>query len=593
MQYRTQTYLTVPEQTQTTLSFCDPTARQLRAWVDSLPMANIGETSRQLYHAIIEFNRLKLSDASRLELLDMVRGPIHFVCEQLNRRYLNQGVGLDEQQRKIANLAQALQTHLATGYKIIIQHLLEQATLKQRSVLAKAVHRALHELMPAILRSYQLYIQTPPGIWKEIHQLYQIASAFNLQNEVVSDPVEKSQLTVSQAYVKILLLGACQPNQLLQQELSSVFESLGAWAKYLDVDEVADDKSVLVINPEVDSAPQYRYLVKKANLSDYLGLNVLPLVRLLHADHKAVSRTDQPGKTQIVPERFSIGLLEHLIQSWGGMKQRSFSRTPAAGEVTVAIGLTATHFHIAGGRGFYSMLYGTQGHSDNPFIGAVGNRFSASDTQAIRAQQDVWQDAFDADGHPKMPTDEGIDFEKEAEENHPKYQGQLVNVSPRGYCIQWLGTPAANLKTGEVIAIKENQLQHWNLGVVRWIRQGKEFGTQMGVELLAPNSQACGIQQLHKTGAPGDFLRALYIPEIRAIGQDASVLTPRMPFNVGNKVTINLDGREEKYQLTKRLLSTGIISQFQIRAVSQKPLEPQRRAVSDDGDNFESLWRQL
>jgi len=595
MQYRDQPYLNVPEQTQSTLTFCDPTARQLKAWVEGLPMANIGETSRQLYHAVIEFNRLKISDASRIELMDMVRGPIHFVCDQLNARYLNQGVVLDDQQRKVANLAQALQTHLAIGYKIVIQHMLAQGHLKQKSALAKSVHRALNELMPAVLRSYQLYIQTPAGIWQEIHQLYQIASAFNLQNENIDDPVEKNRLNIQQAYLKIILLGTCQPNQLLQRELSDVYASIGTWAAYLEIDEVADEKSVLVINPELDSAPYYRYLIKKSNLSDYLGVNVLPLVRILHNDHKLLSSPDQSRKPVAVKQNFNLGLLEHLIQSWGGMKQRSFSRTATVGQISMAIGLTATHFHVAGGVGFYALLYGSSAKSDNPFIGAASNRFNTSETQSIRAQQDVWEDSFDADNHTKMPKAEGIDIDVAVnkEENYPKYSGQLVNVSPRGYCVQWLDAPATNLKTGEVIAIKEDKLQHWNLGVVRWIRQGKDFGTQIGVELLAPNSQPCGIRQLQKTGAHGDYLRALYIPEIRAIGQEASVLTPRMPFNIGNKVTVNLNGSEDKFQLTKRILTTGIISQFQIRAVSQKTAEPERKTSSEDGDNFETLWRQL
>lgn len=593
MQYRDQPYLNTPEQTQSTLTFCDPTARQLKTWVDGLPMANIGETSRQLYHAIIEFNQLKISDASRLEILDLIRGPIHFVCTQLNNKYLNQGVVLDEQQRKVANLAQALQTHLAIGYKIVIQHMLAQGNLKHKTPLARAVHRTLHELIPAVLRSYQLYIQTPAGIWQEIHQLYQIASAFNLQTEIIKDPVEETSLSIQQVYLKTLLLGACQPNQLLQRELSDIYENLGRWASYLEVDEVADEKSVLVINPEVDSAPQYRYLVKKSNLSDFLGVNVLPLVRILHNDYKILSAAERTRSPEIVSERFNLSLLEHLIQSWGGMKQRSFSRTPASGQVSIAVGLTATHYHIAGETGFYSLLFGSATQNENPFMGATGSRFNASETQAVRSQMDVWEESFDANGHPRMASEESIDFETETQEQHPSFLGQMINVSPRGYCIQWVDAAATNLKTGEVIAVKEDQLQHWNLGVVRWIRQGKEFGTQMGVELLAPNSKPCGIRMLNKTGAHGDYLRALYIPEIKAIGQDASVLTPRMPFNVGNKVTINLEGQEEKYQLTKRLLSTGIISQFQIRTVTQKSSQPQRSSAPDDSDNFENLWRQL
>ncbi|MDO7641374.1 MAG: GTPase, partial [Reinekea forsetii] len=176
---------------------------------------------------------------------------------------------------------------------------------------------------------------------------------------------------------------------------------------------------------------------------------------------------------------------------------------------------------------------------------------------------------------------------------HPRYGGQLVNVSPRGYCLQWRDPPAGNLQTGEVIAIKEEDLQHWNLGLVRWIRQGTAFGTQLGVELLAPNSQPCGIRQLHNTGAHGDYVRALYIPDIKAIGQEASILTPRMPFNVGNKVSVNRGGNKETFQLTKRILTTGIISQFHIRAIAQRTGPLQQKTDVDKRDHFASLWRQL
>lgn len=597
MEQRPKQYLNIPAQTLTTLSFCDPSARQLKHWVGHLPMANIGETARQLYHAVIEFNQLSLNDASRLELMDLVRGPVHYICQSLNQRYLNQGVVLDDQQRKVANLAQALQTHQATGYKIIVQHLLEQGQLKQRPLMAKAVHRTLSDLLPSILRSYQLYIPTPSGLWREVHQLYQIASAFNLHKVAIDDPTDNSRLSVQEVYLKAILLGASQPNQLLQRELTDVYQALNLWAGQLDIDDVADDKSVLVVNPEADHPPQYSYLIKASGYGDYLGINTLPLVRLLHTELKAAQSTHASPQRRpaiAVPENFGSALLEHLVQSWGGMKQRSFSRTQASGKVSMTVGLTATHFHMSGGIGFYSQLYGQSASTENPFIGVVSSRFSATETQAVRAQQDVWDQSFDA-GQRRMadPDEDSIEFPQESTEDHPIYNGQMVNVSPRGYCIQWNEKPATNLKTGEVVAIKEEKLQHWNLGVVRWLRQSKTSGTQMGVELVAPNSKPCGIRQLHKTGAHGDYLRALFIPEIRAIGQDASVLTPRLPFQVGNKVTINMAGNEIKYQLTKRILSTGILSQFQIRKVAQRPLEPERPERGGGDDSFESLWRQL
>ena len=53
--------LRVPEQKTASLSFCDTTPKAFRVWIDQLPMANIGEVSRQLYHAIIELNHLFLA----------------------------------------------------------------------------------------------------------------------------------------------------------------------------------------------------------------------------------------------------------------------------------------------------------------------------------------------------------------------------------------------------------------------------------------------------------------------------------------------------------------------------------------------------
>ena len=60
--------LRVPEQKTASLSFCDTTPKAFRVWIDQLPMANIGEVSRQLYHAIIELNHLFLAPQQRMQL---------------------------------------------------------------------------------------------------------------------------------------------------------------------------------------------------------------------------------------------------------------------------------------------------------------------------------------------------------------------------------------------------------------------------------------------------------------------------------------------------------------------------------------------
>jgi len=112
--------LRVPEQKIASLSFCDTTPKAFRSWTKQLPMANIGEVSRQLYHAIIELNQLFLAPQNRLQFLELIREKIHFVCSELSHHYLGLAVALPEKQRKIANLAHALQLHLASGYKLCL-----------------------------------------------------------------------------------------------------------------------------------------------------------------------------------------------------------------------------------------------------------------------------------------------------------------------------------------------------------------------------------------------------------------------------------------------------------------------------------------
>lgn len=123
--------LKVPEQKTASLSFCDTTPKAFRLWIDQLPMANIGEASRQLYHAIIELNHLFLAPQQRMQFLELVREKIHFVCNELSRHFLGLAIALPEKQRKIANLAQALQLHLASGYKLCVLEYLDNGGLEK------------------------------------------------------------------------------------------------------------------------------------------------------------------------------------------------------------------------------------------------------------------------------------------------------------------------------------------------------------------------------------------------------------------------------------------------------------------------------
>ena len=143
------------------LSFCEDSPRDLKKWVDGLPKANIGETARQLYQALVELNQLLTPSENRLQLLEILRPEIYFVCKQLEKHFLNQAIVLDERPRKVANLCQALQNHLAIGYKLIVARLAAQPGRERHQLLAVALQRATHSLCGPLIRASQLYCPVP------------------------------------------------------------------------------------------------------------------------------------------------------------------------------------------------------------------------------------------------------------------------------------------------------------------------------------------------------------------------------------------------------------------------------------------------
>ena len=180
--------IAIPEQSLASLSFASHTPSDIKAWIKELPMANVGETARLLYRAIVEINQLTLSPTSRSQILETLRSPIHFVTKELSVYYLNQAIALPEKQQKIANLSQALQIHLATGYKIVmLESMSNIASEKVRKNFACASHRMISEFGDVIVRACQLYSTAPKGIWRELHEVYSFSEAIGLLKYTVAD----------------------------------------------------------------------------------------------------------------------------------------------------------------------------------------------------------------------------------------------------------------------------------------------------------------------------------------------------------------------------------------------------------------------
>ncbi|MGV8916418.1 MAG: molecular chaperone [Pseudomonas sp.] len=587
--------LRAPTPTQSSLSFCEATPRDLKRWIALLPKANLGETARLLYQALGELNQLLTPSDNRLQLLELLRPEVYYVCKNLERHFLSQAIVLDERPRKVANLCQALQNHLAVGYKQIIVRVAARIANKERSLLlATALQRALHCLNGPLIRASQLYCPVPEGLWLELHQIYLIARQNKLNHIDIVDPLahHTRTLSVEQTYAVAVLMGCSRCNQMRQLNIGRLAEVLESWSALIKLQSPAEASSLFAVAQSVDAPPRYKSLFKEEQLPTLLGINPLPLANAIkdYLEAPADKRSKMP---LLVPHGFTTDLLQHLAAAWGDVAERTFQRTPGHGTLTLCVGMSALHYFLSGQRSFSDLLK----------LPAVSKAAQFNAQFSSGKPSDAWTIAFDAqpDGaqsnaqsyeeiqYHQSEEDAG-DAALNAQQSFPTYALNVINHSPGGYCLAWPKEVPSQLQAGEMVGIQDGDGQGWSIAVVRWVRQVRSGGTQMGIELVAPYAQPCGLQLVRaEPNAP--YLRGLLLPEVRAIDQPATLLAPRLPFQEGHKVKINASGEERNAGLGKRRTGTGSFNQFEYQTIDA-PRQPESTGTATDSE-FDSLWTLL
>ena len=611
--------LKIPPQDLSMLSFCSPQPKQLQEWVDALPQMNIGECAKQLYAAIQEVNRYQTDAHTRLQFLEILREPIRYICQSLGKHFLNKPVILPPKESKIANLAQALQNHLAIGYKAIVVQVMVRLKTNDREAKKQAslaIHRALTEQAHVLLRSYQLYYPSPPNFWCEAHLLYMIAAQYKLLDLQIQSPKgseHQETSNIEDIYLRALLLSTCKPNQLRQQQIEHVFKATENWTKYTTLESSAEAKSLYTINLVSDTSPIYNALMPsvqgKTSDNRLRYLNTEQLSDHLRVQLQLPSDQAHPVPDFTIPKNIANDLIRQLIQAWGVLTERAFSRLEEAGQLTLCLGLSATHYFVSDKADFASAMHdnGPEGILDvdeiNPFIntGPTNRRDNIE-------SGDVWGLHVNADAKGLDVKQGGIEFDianfqegnsQPKPDKYPSYKCTIVNTSPGGFCLSWRQDVPPQVKAGEIVGVQEASKRHWSIGVIRWVKQFKNDGARMGIELLAPKADSCGTQVLHKKGDVSEYLRTLELPELKAIGQPATLITPNIAFHVGYKVNINKGGEARKAQLIKQVASTASFSQFQYKwmsaapkqAVAATPANENKPSAKDD--DFDSIWSSL
>ncbi len=560
--------ITAPEAELDALSFCDADPIALADWVGSLPMANTADTATQIRQATFEIARLNVDFAGRMELLESLRPTLHYLCARLDQSATTSNTHGDA----IARLAQRLQTNLCSGYKAVILAALDEA--EDRGVaetLSLAIHRALSDLSRTLLRTLQFYVAPADRLWQELNQLYLLAERLGVENDDWADQENHSrpETTVRDAYLRSILLALSKPNQLRHRQLSQVFNALELWGPFVTL-AAPDGEALFCIDLASEQGPRYERLIEKP--VEPRCVHTEQLVFELEAYAREVD-----GSLPI-PEQFPTELVSHLADAWGAMRRRSFNRAPASAPMKVCVGIRAAHYFLSGAVDFVDQLDRKDAllqEEVNPFLKQDALVVASTNPAEVK---DIWDDAFDLrvkiPVNPRIADPEALlrgqgsngGTDKDPRGSFNYYDTTSMDTSPGGYRIRWNEPLPSNVQTGELVAVRDERDPRWCVAVIRWIRQDGE-GTSMGIELLSPRAIPVAARVINKKGGPTDYARVFLLPALEPIGQPATLVTPPVPFQDGQKINLLREGVQTTAQLGKCTLKTESFNQFTFRVL--------------------------
>ncbi|MCB1843056.1 MAG: hypothetical protein KDI09_08865 [Halioglobus sp.] len=558
-----------------------------REWAMRLPVTRIEAAAQLLLETLTDLNRYRISPETRFEILEALRQNVDTALTRLSKRYLNQPLVMPDEPRQMAELGNQLLAATGTGYTIVAVEAIQQRdSLREMNaarLTCESIHRALLHYNRAALQTFQLYKPLRMHGWRVLHQLFALAESQQLADLPVPEPLWGAS-TIRATYLQCILLGCCKLNQLRQTDMALVFNALREWAGLVSLLPPGSEGGLFVVDINSDQPPLYSSLHTRTALTHSRYINTAKLIdQLYQAKAGAAAKELRNWNQNTLPPH----IIDHLITSLGNMSMRNFKRTPTQAPLRVCLGLSSTHYHVAGGRHFEALLSGsrhivnaTPTSEKNPFMlghepidawqmaNPDADHLRHADQRTAHPEERIEYD-LNVDASTRARFLEEVDIALPQDERYPVFNVPLADASPGGYCLQWTRELPGDVRTGDIVGLKEEHSHDWVIAVIRWLSRLESSRTLIGLELLSPRALPFGAIIHQADGSKTPPMRALLLPEIKLVGQPETLLTPYASFRERQRITL-INGRESHtVQLVNQVAGSPGYSRFEFRYVKE------------------------
>ncbi len=576
--------------------------------MESLPLANVGQTARLLYDRLTFLNTHQISPTDQLAILEALRPAVDLVLESLGRHYLHQDLPLAGRPALVAKLARELLVMMVGGYQLALQQLSGGSSLTRvirNGRRGEALHRRLHYLGQILLHDYQLYRKHPKGLWREVHSTYLAAlqSALHERPFASEDARAPGRSTISDLYKQILLLGLAGPYRMLQGEVQRVYRALHRWAPLSRLEPLEPSRTYsasYLVDPGADLPPTYRdnlaagniraWVLDTSRLSDALSRE---LEAFASASAGAPARPDDPAAP------VGAELLGRLALAWGLGGTRAAARESADGELGLVYGIDA----IIRSLGREDLIRG----SANPVNAGAG--LSAEEDAMPSFGSSLWPPDAMAVGE-----DIAIRAGKESPPPWSKTQqdamahldhARIVDRSPRGFHVRLNGRGKRPRRVGDLVGVVEpgalSEPGAWRVGVVRWMRADAPDDVRLGVEILSDRPEPVALCWQARERGEEVSVPSLLVGDADADDGVFALLTPTFYPASDDRLKLSHGGRVQAIRVLQAIERTRSFAHCRYLPTGAGPAPappretratPVAEPVAPE-DEFDTLWRNL
>jgi hypothetical protein len=503
-------------------------AADCAAWLEALPLINVGPSHGRLLGQLEELNCVELLPQERIRILELLREPVTFVQGEHGKKFSARAVPLAKGEREIFHNVLALWDGLAHGWQRCLQEMIDGAP-DMGAYESLVCQRALWCTGQKMAEHYRAYQEVGVDDWRRLNSIYAVAESRAAVRRKVPHPGYKAetQTNCAETYAGAMLLALANPNEHTPRQQMLVARWIDSWARNVELSaQPPADEGIPPLCVDLHGAAGVSRQPRQGEHVRFL--DVQELGKSLKKRLASLKKGDTPeslGLGTDVPAVLAAQMLSVLYHQWCDDKTaRQQPRTGAARQADVCSGIAAMHFYISG----------------QPFKQPAS--MTTELTQAQREQIAIF-------GRTS-----GVADEKYAATHVAALERwTIADESLTGFRLERPeGAGQSRFLHHQLVAVKPSDARAYILSVVRWLALSENYELRMGTKLLPGAPAAIAVRPTGLNAMNEKFVPALSLPAVTALQSPPTLVLPLGWFRPKRVVEIYTDKAQH-------MLLTGVV----------------------------------